>query len=717
MSRDRVVLGDLASAVMVVIVGIGDVRAMTVLDLDLEPVANMPGIIDRIEVVDAAIRDAGAERLGEDRKSERGRNGDPLEQFVRFHRGWEVCGSWGVGSCRHLWLTVPHSRPQKVCGNRMVGKSVLGRIPVEESLFFPQILTDFVGIHDKIMTTTNPSMPMLPAMTASRSALKRFLFHSLWVVLPFLGLTALAWSAWRADANTRRSRLLESAIGFSDIALTDVSSRLGPWTAIPESDRTSRPPLPDDDPKAREARKRYETGDFEGVLGSPESLRSAAGLPLRSLGALQLMRKETDPARLTELAKVLTESMDFASPPFLDEAERRFNELKLPIPPSLAQWRNRWQRTATEATLSAGLDESDSASWKESEGVGYFVEIQSRTNEWRVTNEADLLAAAAPVYDAAKKNLADGLDIHLSAAGKTIAGTPGLIPLSARNNAGWRAEVVLADEAAYVRGDEKTRNFMTAVIGVAALALAFGLVLAGRAYVRAVELAHRQAEFMAAVSHEMRTPIAAMGLLSENLESGVAERAGQREEHTKLIREECARLGGLVDNVLAFTRGQKPEPFEAFDVPAMVEDAAALVQPLARRRSIDLEIKISKFTASPDGEVSALRRAVLNLLDNAVKHTPHGGKVTCTALEIDESSWQIEVSDNGPGIPLGERKRIFDAFYRIGDELRRTTPGTGLGLALVKRTAETHGGSIKVNDAPGGGARFTLSLPFHPIMP
>lgn len=118
----------------------------------------------------------------------------------------------------------------------------------------------------------------------------------------------------------------------------------------------------------------------------------------------------------------------------------------------------------------------------------------------------------------------------------------------------WRAEIVLADEAAYLRHDLRTRNFMAAVISVAGLAVVFWLMQAGRAYLGAVELARRQSEFMAAVSHEMRTPLAAMRLLAENLASGVADRAGQREDHTRMIREECSRLGDLVDNVLARIR-------------------------------------------------------------------------------------------------------------------------------------------------------------------
>lgn len=566
------------------------------------------------------------------------------------------------------------------------------------------------------MTTGKRILPHSNTMLAARSPRLRFLRHSLWVVLPFLALMGLAWSAWRADASTRRSRLLEAAEGFSENALKAIATNLGPWTSIPKTDRTRLPPLPDQDLAAMEARKRYDAGDFEGVLGSPESLRSAAGLPLRSLAAIRLMRTETDPARLIELSQVFTGSMDFFAPPFLEEAEKRFQQLEIPLPPALGDWRNRWQRAEAEASLAEGMDEKNPATWKHHQGIDYLIEVQSESGQWRVTTANGVLAIATPIHQGAKSNLVEGLNLHLQVAGRSVAGAPGLISFARKELSGWQSDVVLADEAAYLRGDRKARNFMTAVIAIAALALITGLVLGGRAYVRAVELAHQQSEFMAAISHEMRTPIAAVGLLAENLASGVADRCGQREDHTKLIREECSRLGSLVDNVLAFTRRQKPEHLGAFDVAAMIEDLSALLQPIAQRKEIELELCISPFPSPPHGDVPALRRAVLNLLDNAVKHTPSGGKVVCRAFPDVDQNWKLEISDTGPGIPLVERKRIFEAFYRIGDELRRSTPGTGLGLALVKCTVEAHGGSIEVKDAPGGGACFVFTLPLQPTL-
>ena len=549
-------------------------------------------------------------------------------------------------------------------------------------------------------------------MRAAFSPLKRFVLHALWVVLPFCALLALTWNAWRADAEIRRSRTLESASQLAFRTLDDTRARLGPWSPIPENDPTGMPPLPAADPAAADALRRYDAGDYEGVLGSPESLRSPAGLPLRSLAALQLLRNETDPARLAELSSVLAGSTDFLAPIFLEEAEHRHMELDLPLPPALAGWRERWQRTQAEMVLLQKADTTRPAAFQEHAGVAYLME--TRAGQWRVTTADDVRTAAAEALQIPALNLPDGLAIRLSVAERVVAGDEGAETLATRDQDGWKAEVILADAAAYQRGETRTRNTITAILAVAGIAALFGLFQAGRAYLQAVELARRQSEFIAAVSHEMRTPLAAMGLLAENLESGAAERAGQRDEHVRMIRAESARLGGLVENVLAFTRDKSMGAPENFDVSAMVEDAASLMKPLAERNRITFETEVAAFPESPRGDASALHRALLNLLDNAIKHTPAGGHVKCVVRPVDGGRWSIEVTDDGPGIPECERKKIFEAFYRIGDELRRTTPGTGLGLALVKRTADAHGGQITVTDAPGGGARCTLTLPIHP---
>ncbi|RYD22934.1 MAG: HAMP domain-containing histidine kinase [Verrucomicrobiaceae bacterium] len=547
--------------------------------------------------------------------------------------------------------------------------------------------------------------------------LRRFLLHALWVVVPFCLLAVLSWNAWRADSKIRESRLLDAAGREADRALEDGRNSLGAWSPIPVNGGISTPPAPDASKEADAVRERYKAGDFEGVLGSPDSVRSEAGLPLRSLAALQLLRKEADPARLAELAAILTGSMEFVSPLFLEAAEQRYAELKMTPPPAVAGWRERWSRAQVDEQLARLLEGRPEAKWMRLDGKAYLVETDSRSDKWRVN---ELLAVSKAVakalgVEADRRLLADGLGISISVDGQEVAADgASVISLYQAGRGGWKSEVVVLNEETYRNTEVRTRNVITAVISVAGLAVVIGLVLAGRSYLRAVELARRQSEFMAAVSHEMRTPLAAMRLLAENLESGVADRSGQRAEHTRMIREESARLGDLVGNVLAFMREGGPEPHEAFDVAAMIADVASLIGPMAERRGIRFEMKVVEFPEPPSGDVGALRRAVINLLDNALKHTPDSRTISCHVQPAGGGMWTAEVSDSGPGVPVKERERIFEAFYRIGDELRRTTPGTGLGLALVKRTAEAHGGSIAVGDAPDGGALFTLTLPLHP---
>lgn len=542
--------------------------------------------------------------------------------------------------------------------------------------------------------------------------MRRFLLQSLWLVLPLCALLGLTWHAWRADAETRQTRIVQAANRLAARALEETRTNLGAWSPVPDAANVLVPHLPVDDPKAQEALKRYEAGDFEGVLGSPESLRSPAGLPLRSLAALQLLRKETDPARMGELVAVLSSTFDFMTPKYLEEVEKRYRELKQPPPPQLTEWHLRWQREQAKVSLTLGA--AQPIAWRELAGGNHLMEFRAAARECRVTPADEVRTAAEKALNATALNLAEGLSLRLTVAGKTLAGRDGNEVMAASEQDGWKAEVLMTDRAAYTRSDIRTRNSLAAVLGLAGLAASFGLFQSGRAYLRAVELARRQSEFMAAVSHEMRTPLAAMGLLAENLDSGAADRACQRDEHVRMIREESARLGTLIDNVLAFTRDKPMDTQDAFEVSAMIADAASLMKPLAERKGITFDIDVAEFPEPPQGDAASLRRVLLNLLDNAIKHTPAGGAVRCMARPLDPSHWAIEVIDSGPGIPVHERARIFEAFYRIGDELRRSTPGTGLGLALVKRTAEAHGGRIEVDDAPDGGSRFTLILPLKP---
>jgi two-component system sensor histidine kinase SenX3 len=221
-----------------------------------------------------------------------------------------------------------------------------------------------------------------------------------------------------------------------------------------------------------------------------------------------------------------------------------------------------------------------------------------------------------------------------------------------------------------------------------------------------------KSQFVASVSHELRAPVASIRLMADALEAEKVPPETAKEFH-RLIAREGARLSTLVGNVLDHARieqGRKVWKMEPCDLSSLVADTVRVMEPLAQEKGIELKVDFSAVQATVDAD--AIQQALVNLLDNAIKFSPPGTTVT-TLLALDEESrsWRLSVRDEGPGIPKEEQSRIFERFYRPGDELRRETQGTGIGLSLVKSIAEAHRGAITVESEPGKGSNFTLTFP------
>jgi two-component system phosphate regulon sensor histidine kinase PhoR len=266
----------------------------------------------------------------------------------------------------------------------------------------------------------------------------------------------------------------------------------------------------------------------------------------------------------------------------------------------------------------------------------------------------------------------------------------------------------------------------------AAATSVLGLAFAWRAFQRQTRLVQTKANFVSSVSHELRAPIASMRLLVESLECGRVADPVKQAEYYRLIGQECRRLGGLVENVLDFSRleqGRGRYEFEPTDLLALVRHTVDVLRPYADGQQITLQLDEPAWAGSepfpqPCVDGRAIQQALVNLLDNAIKHSPSGGLVTITlalAKNPDTgpvssprnagSAWiELSVTDQGPGIPVEDQARIFEPFYRRGSELRRETAGIGIGLALVKHSVEAHGGTVRVDSRPGQGSRFTIAL-------
>jgi len=232
-----------------------------------------------------------------------------------------------------------------------------------------------------------------------------------------------------------------------------------------------------------------------------------------------------------------------------------------------------------------------------------------------------------------------------------------------------------------------------------------------------------QTDFVSSVTHELRAPIGAVRLLAENLKDGkVPAPAEQRRFHDYIVQE-CGRLAAMIENALNLARieqGREEYRFEPADAAALVADTVRLLAPAAREKNATLRVapplvEAGDFTAVLDA--AAIRRVLVNLIDNAIKHAPADTEVTVSLAFVDRAggrALRFTVADRGPGIPKADHERIFERFYRRGSELRRETQGVGIGLSIVKHIVDAHQGVIRVESELGKGSRFVVELPASP---
>jgi len=217
--------------------------------------------------------------------------------------------------------------------------------------------------------------------------------------------------------------------------------------------------------------------------------------------------------------------------------------------------------------------------------------------------------------------------------------------------------------------------------------------------------------FTADASHELRTPLTALRSVGEVGLRG-ARTAEEYRDVIGTMLEEVDRLSRLAEELLTLARaeaGQARLHREPVDLAALVAEAVERLGVLAEERSQTLEMRLDG-PVTVTGDRLALRQALLNLVDNAIKYAPEGTRITARATAAGTEAI-LEVSDEGPGISPEHQARIFERFYRVDTSRSREMGGTGLGLSLVKWTAEAHGGSVKVESGAGRGSTFRISLP------
>ncbi len=235
-------------------------------------------------------------------------------------------------------------------------------------------------------------------------------------------------------------------------------------------------------------------------------------------------------------------------------------------------------------------------------------------------------------------------------------------------------------------------------------------------------------DFIINVSHELRTPLASVQGYTETLLDGAIDDPIHNVKFLNIISANAARLGSLIADLLTLSRielGITKFQFASYFLKGLLQGCQESLIPIAAKKQIDLVIE--DIPSEADGSLlevfcdsEAIYQVLSNLLDNAIKYTPQGGRINVQSRIFDHPEYkipfvEISVKDTGAGIPQEDLSRLFERFYRVDKARSRELGGTGLGLAIVKHMAKAHGGEVGVESAVGSGSRFWFTLPTRDI--
>ena len=326
----------------------------------------------------------------------------------------------------------------------------------------------------------------------------------------------------------------------------------------------------------------------------------------------------------------------------------------------------------------------------------------------RLVADTEMLAAWGPLWRA------QGLEVALSSiegqpiVGERVAGGITLAPSDTRLPFMVTASLAVGSDSA----DARRRLFLIGLVAAVLLTLGASYALY-RTTTREIALARQQADFVSSVSHEFRTPLTSMRHLTELLASNSITSEERKRHYYELLAHETERLHRMVDSLLSFGRmsaGAYAWQLESAEIGELV---SAVVDEFRRDAAAEHHTVTSEVDADLPGiraDRDALSRALWNLLENAAKYSEPSTPIRVFARRQGDTVL-VGVQDAGAGIPASEHQRIFQKFVRGDDATRAGVRGVGIGLALVTRIAEAHGGSVRLESEPGRGSTFTLVLP------
>ena len=336
---------------------------------------------------------------------------------------------------------------------------------------------------------------------------------------------------------------------------------------------------------------------------------------------------------------------------------------------------------------------------------------------WRTAGErqAVLITRPASVF----QHISAGKGIFYAAAdpeGRMLAGRRGAghatVRTAAESQIPWTLYVSAGPDAG-VPGLFAQQRFLLSGVGVMVVFLVLGTYFIARAIRREIEVSRMQSDFVAAVSHEFRSPLTAMRQLSEILALGRVPSEQRRQMYYDTLVMETSRLQRLVEALLNFGRmeaGARLYRFEEVDASELVHRVVAEFEPQAAVHGRHIEMEGTREQCAIEADPEAISVALRNLVDNAIKYSPEQPTVW-VEWGVEKQYVAIRVRDRGPGIAESEKKAIFRKFVRGSAAAAANVKGSGVGLAMVRHIVAAHGGEILVASQPGEGSTFTMLLP------
>jgi two-component system phosphate regulon sensor histidine kinase PhoR len=280
----------------------------------------------------------------------------------------------------------------------------------------------------------------------------------------------------------------------------------------------------------------------------------------------------------------------------------------------------------------------------------------------------------------------------------------------------WSLYVSTSSAGELAAVSARRRVFEYMVQGLAGLVIVAGLAVVLVAAARERKLSSLKGEFVANVSHELKTPLSLVRMFGELLLSGRVESDAKRTQYLQIIVTESERLAAMIENVLDFAkveRGKAAYEFVDGNLADVVARAVDACRTRAENENVELDLEVSAELPPILLDERAIEIAVINLIDNALKYAPDGKRIG-VRVRRSHDRVEIRVSDQGPGIPADDRKRIFERFVRGASPMSKQVRGSGIGLALVKHIAEAHGGKAWVEPETPHGSTFVITLRVHP---